>query len=166
MTSLTDLHTELLAYLTASLTGVTVEAFSPEFLERQTTQLPGCWVEMVGIDPEPEFGNQRELSHVMLSWEARILVDPLVATGWTDIKQFAAVVMWALRRWVPQTDGAGPVTLKRAVPDEFKPGLDGFLVWLVEWEQEAYLDFADPAVLAAITRVTVTDTNNQTTVVE
>jgi hypothetical protein len=163
---LTELHTELLAYLSGKLPGVMVEAFSPEFLDRNTTSLPGCWLELVEINPADEFGNPREMSKVSLQWEFRVLVDPLVSTGWTDIKGFALMIMWALRAWVPQTETVGPMTVKRAVPDEFKPLLDGYLVWLIEAEQDAWIDYTEDEVLPTLSRVTVADNHNNTSVIE
>jgi hypothetical protein len=160
---LSDLHTELIDYLTGKMPGVTVAAFTPDIRQQRTLALPACLIELATIEPFSDFGNHRDKSRVYLNFEARLLVDPIVADGWVDLKEFAAVAWWALRDFAPQTAGVGPINLKRAGEDVFKPGLDGFMVWLIEWEQEAYLDFATEQVEPVITKITATDNMGNTT---
>ena len=154
---LSDLHSEIVMYLTGKLPGVTVAAFTPDIRQQRHLALPACLVELATIEPFSDFGNNRDKSRVYLNFEARLLVDPVLADAWVDLKEYAAVAWWALREWTPQTAGIGPINLKRAGEDMFKPGLDGFMVWLIEWEQEAYLDFATEQVEPVITKITTTD---------
>lgn len=163
---ISELHTEIINYLTEKLSGVTVEAFTPAIKTRRITSLPGCLIEMVDIDPFSDFGNARDRSRVYLNFEARLIVDPNLQNGWVDLKEFAAIAWWALREWAPQTANVGPINLKRAGEDAFKPDLDGYLVWVIEWEQEAYLNFTEEDVLPLITRMTFADNHNNTTQVE
>lgn len=160
---LADLHTELIAYLTGKLPGVTVAAYTPDMRTQRTVALPACLVELATIEPFSDFGNSRDRSRAYLNFEARLLIDPILPTGWVDMKEFAALAWWALRDWTPQTVNVGPVNLKRAGEDVFKPGLDGFLVWLIEWEQEAWLDFNPESVDPLVTKITAADNLGNTT---
>lgn len=163
---LSDLHTEIINYLAGKLPGVTVEAYTPEIRTQRVMALPACLIELATIDPYSDFGNHRDKSRVYLNFEARLLVDPNLATGYVDLKEFAAIAWWALREWTPQTPGVGPINIRRAGEDVFKPGLDGFLTWLIEWEQEAFLDFAADEVEPLLTKLTCTDNFEVTTEVE
>lgn len=163
---LSDLHTEIINYLDGKLPGVTVEAYTPEIRTQRVMALPACLIELATIDPYSDFGNHRDKSRVYLNFEARLLVDPNLATGYVDLKEFAAIAWWALREWTPQTPGVGPINIRRAGEDVFKPGLDGFLTWLIEWEQEAFLDFAADEVEPILTKLTCTDNLEVTTEVE
>ncbi|NTU68930.1 MAG: hypothetical protein HGB02_08635 [Chlorobiaceae bacterium] len=163
---LSALHTELIAYLAGKLTGVTVKAFSPEIMTERSVSLPACLIELVDITPFSEFGNRRDRSQVYLNFEARLLVDPILENGYVELKEFAAMAWWALRDWAPQSPNVGPINLKRAGDDAFKPGLDGYLVWLVEWEHEAWLNFADDEVLPLVRKLTVTDQYDDTSEAE
>lgn len=163
---LADLHTEIINYLAGKMPGVTVAAYTPEIRTQRIMNLPACLIELATIDPYSDFGNHRDKSRVYLNFEARLLVDPNLPNGYVDLKEFAAIAWWALREWTPQTIGIGPINLKRAGEDVFKPGLDGFLVWLIEWEQEAYLDFAAEEVLPVLVKLTCTDNFEVTTEVE
>ncbi len=163
---LSELHTEIIDYLTEKLPGVTVEAFTPAIKTRRTIPLPGCLIEMVDIDPFSDFGNARDRSRVYLNFEARLVVDPNIQNGWVDLKEFTAIAWCALRDWTPQTANVGPINLKHAGEDAFKPDLDGYLVWVIEWEQEAYLNFTEEDVFPLVTRMTFADNHNNTTLVE
>lgn len=160
---LAELHTELIEYLNGKLPGVTVAAFTPDIRTTRSLSLPACMVELATIDPFSDFGNRRDKSRVYLNFEARLLVDPNRANGWVELKEFAALAWWAIRDWIPQTTGIGPASLKRAGEDVFKPGLDGFVVWLIEWEQEAFLDFSDDQVEPLLVRITAADNMGNTT---
>ncbi|WP_294348481.1 hypothetical protein [Prosthecochloris sp.] len=156
---LTELHTELIGYLSEKLTGVTVEAFTPAIKTRRATSLPGCLIEMNSIEPSSDFGNARDRSRVYLNFEALILVDPNLPNAWVELKEFAGMAWWALRDWIPQTANLGPINLKHAGEDAFKPDLDGYLVWSIEWEQEAYLNYSEEEVLPLITKITIADSH-------
>lgn len=157
------LHNELIDYLGETLPGVTVEAYTSEFLDRRTTPLPGCVVSLPAFDPDTEFGNCRDISKVLLSWEVRVLVDQTRARSVFEVEAFATVVWWALRRWTPQTANVGPLNMKRAGEDVFRPDPRGYLVWLVEAEQEAYFDFAPEDILPVIASIIATDNFGNTT---
>lgn len=159
---LADLHDEMIAYLGTKLPGVTVAAYTPDLKTQRTLAVPACLVELATIEPFSEFGNRRDRSRVYLNWEIRLLVDSNVAAGWVVLKEFAAVAWWALRDWSAQTSAAGPVNLRRAGEDVFKPNLDGFLVWLIECEQEVYLDFTPEQVLPMVAKITVEDNYGNT----
>lgn len=163
---LAELHAEIITYLGNKLPGVTVEAYTPEIRTQRVMNLPACLIELATIDPYSDFGNHRDKSRVYLNFEARLLVDPNLPNGYVDLKEFAAIAWWALREWTPQTPGIGPISLKRAGEDVFKPGLDGFLTWLIEWEQEAFLDFATDDVFPILTKLTTYDNFGVTTEVE
>lgn len=154
---LADLHTEIINYLTEKLPGVTVEAYTPEFLSRRSTPLPGCLIELPAFDPELDFGNRRDISKVLLNLEARLIVDPNRQNSVYEIETFAAIVWWALRDWVSETPKIGPIRMKHAGEDVFKPDPRGYLAWLVEWEHEAYLDFSDEEILPLLKKLTAQD---------
>ena len=154
---LSALHAEILTYLATKLPGVHVEAYTPDFRTRRHMNLPALLIELDTIEPFSDFGNSRDRSRVYLNFAARVLVDPNLPTGWVDLKEFAAIAWWALRDWTPQTTNVGPINLKHAGEDFFKPGLEGFMVWLIEWEQEAWLDFNPDVVEPLVSKITAND---------
>lgn len=160
---LIELHEELIAYLSEKLPGVQVAALTPDLRIWRSMALPSCLVELASISPFEEPGNRRDRSRVYLNFEARLIVDPNRANGWVELKDFSAVIWSVLRKWGPQTVCSGPVNLKRAGEDAFlmsltsRPGLEGYLVWLIEWEQEAYLDFSEEEILPLLHRLTLID---------
>lgn len=161
-----DLYTELVAYLTEKLPGVAVEELTPEFQTRKKVSFPSCLVELSEIAPDFEFGNQREICKVNLNFQARIIVDPNRRRSSVELQELALLAFWAIRNWVPQTENVGPTTMKPAAEDAFKPTLAGFYTWLIEWEHEVWLNFADAEVLTLIKKITATDNFENTTEVE
>lgn len=159
-------NSELIDYLAEKLPGIAVEAYHPSFRTRKKNPLPACWVELATISPHPDRRgfNDRALAHVLLTFEARFIADP--AAGWIDVQQAALVAWWALHGWVPQTDGVGPVAVKQSMEDVFRPNLNGYLVWMVEFEQEAFLDFADPEVITLLRKLTIEDNFGDKTEIE
>jgi len=152
-----ELHAEIVEYLTDNLPGVSVEEFSPNLRTRRSITTPACFVEMDEIKPIDEFGNVTDYSRVNFRFSAILVVKAGDEKSWTRLKEYASIVIWTLRKWIPQTTNVEQPNVLGADEEVFKPFLDGYLCWVVRWEQEAYLNYDEEDVLPALQRLTFND---------
>ena len=132
--SLAQLHTAIVSGLRAKLDGVpTVEAYP--VLQRRIG-LPAVLVELAEMEPGNDPGNGA--TALIGRFQARAIVDPNAAQADLQVRELAARVAVALTH---ETWGL-PITMASLVQigdDAFKPELDGYLVWVVEWTHEFHL---------------------------
>lgn len=132
--SLAQLHNAIVNGLRAKLDGVpTVEAYP--VLQRRIG-LPAVLVELAEMEPGDDPGNGA--TALIGRFHARAIVDPNAAQADLQVRELAARVAVALTH---QTWGL-PITMASLVQigdDAFKPELDGYLVWVVEWTHEFHL---------------------------
>ena len=132
--SLAQLHTAIVNSLRAKLAGVpTVEAYP--VLQRRIG-LPAVLVELAEMDPDDDPGTGA--TALIGRFQARAIVDPNAAQADLQVRELAARVAVALTH---ETWGL-PITMANLVQigdDAFKPELDGYLVWVVEWTHAFHL---------------------------
>ncbi|WP_240462200.1 hypothetical protein [Burkholderia sp. Nafp2/4-1b] len=95
---------------------------------------PFIALELAELEPGQDDGTGRV--PLIARMQARIVVDPLVDGAELQVRELAARVLAAVHgtTWdLPITPGR---QVGSAVDDPFRPELDTYLVWLVEWVHE------------------------------
>lgn len=153
---LDSLHTAIIARLTADLAGVYCAAYPK--LERTIT-LPAVLVELDELEPD-DFGN--EPFDCQARCTAYCIYDPTATNAELEVRNLAATV--AVR--VSQEADFGIEVAKKAEvlrvgEDSFKPELDGYLVWAVEFQVGIHIGedvwAANPADGVSVITITVGD---------
>lgn len=157
---LDSLHTAIIARLSADLSGVYCAAY-PKLQHRVT--LPAVLVELDELEPD-DFGEDAAFD-CLARFTAYCIYDPNATDAELAVRNLAATV--AVR--VSQEEDFGidvaqSAEVLRVGPDDFRPELDGYLVWSVEFQigisiGEA-LWSANPADGVSVVTITVGDLNN------
>ncbi|ASL45122.1 hypothetical protein bAD24_I16735 [Burkholderia sp. AD24] len=128
---LTTLHDAMIAGLRARLPDITPIDAYPRIGKRIPT--PSIAVELSEMEPGHDPGTGQ--TSLIGRFQARAIVDPLDPHADLAVRRLAARIACAVHG---ETWGA-PVTPAKLVQigdDPFKPELDAYLVWLVEWTHE------------------------------
>jgi hypothetical protein len=114
----------------ADVTGLTVEDY-PDVQRRVT--LPAVLIELSEFEPNDDAGTG-ELD-VWGHFEARCVFDPNAAGAQRAVRALAMQVANAANReqW---GQPVSPAEILDVAEDGFKPDLDGYLVWRVEWRHK------------------------------
>ncbi|UJQ20822.1 hypothetical protein L2227_06685 [Wolbachia endosymbiont of Delia radicum] len=98
---------------------------------------PAVFVELVSLEPGKDPGTE-ELA-LRARFEARIVVDGTVEDSQVVVRSLAAEVARVVNKntWDVKNVSAGEFI--SAGGDDFKPELDAYLVWLVEWTHELHI---------------------------
>ena len=157
---LDQIHTDIIARLAPDLSAQglqTLEAY-PEL--QRSVALPAVLLELSELAPD-------DFSDATVGFQARFtaycIVDPIPDTADMDVRNLAAEVA---TRIIQEQDFGNAAVMERAEvlsigPNEWKPELDGYLVWAVQFSLgvsvgEGYWRF-DPAPGVAVTTITVGD---------
>jgi len=142
MTTLVECADALVEKLRAAMPDVPViTADAPPHTQRSLL-VPAVYLEIDSIEPMQAAGDARLLADVR--WQARCLADPNQPRAHLLVRALAARVAVALhdiRRPVP---GHGHIRLINAADDGFRPEMDGYLVWVVEFSMELALGELEP----------------------
>jgi hypothetical protein len=156
---LSTLHTTIVARLTPDLPGVSVAAYPK--LERRVT-LPAVLVDLEELEPD-DFGEGA--FDCWARFTAYCICDPNAAGADLAVRNLAATV--AVR--IKQEEDFGTTVERQAevlrvAPDAFRPDLDGYLVWAVEFRIGLALGetvwSANPAAGVSVATITVGDLNS------
>lgn len=134
--TLTELHVAIIAGLKSALPDVpTIEAYP---VIQRRIRLPAVVLELSEIEPGSDPGTGQVA--VVGRFQARCIVDPVIAGADMVVREMAAAVILALQyqMW-GITEDVAPARFLQAGDDGFKPNLDGYLVWMVEWHQEFHI---------------------------
>lgn len=102
---------------------------------------PCIVIEMSEMEPGHAPGTGR--TPLIGRFQARVIVDPLVVAAELSVRELAARVAKAIHFQTWQLS-VTPAKLVMVAEDPFKPHLDTYLVWLVEWTHEFDLGDAVP----------------------
>lgn len=132
--NLAQLHTAIVAGLQSKLTGMaTVEAY-PAIQRR--INIPAVLVELSEIDAGSDPGTNE--TALIGHFQARAVIDPNPVDAYMQVRELAARIAVAITH---ETWGLeiGISKLLQVGEDAFKPELDGYLCWMVEWTHEFHL---------------------------
>jgi len=146
MTTLIDCADALADKLRAALPDIpTISADTPP-QTRRSLRVPAVYLEIDSIEPMQENGDARLLADVR--WQARCLVDPTLPRADLLVRALAArvaVTLHEIRRPIP---GHGHIRLLNAADDAFRPEVEGYIVWVVEFGLELALGQLEPPGIA------------------
>lgn len=130
---LTDLHTAVVAHLSADVLGLQTCAAYPDL--QGSVPIPAVLVE-TGDNIEPAKDAGTEQLSLTTRWKAYCIYDPSQANADLEVRNLAVTV--ALSVYLASRFGqpVGPAKIVFIGEDGFKPELDGYLVWAVEWEHD------------------------------
>jgi hypothetical protein len=132
--TVSSLHAAIIDGLRGKLAGIPfVEAYP--VLSRRVT-LPAVLVELAELEPGTDPGTGE--TAVIGRFQARAIVDPTQAQAHLQVRELAARIVVAImhENWgLP----IAPAQLVQAGEDAFRPELDSYLVWVVEWAHEFHL---------------------------
>lgn len=135
-----ELHQALLDRLTAALPGVPCVAY-PRLDGRLT--LPAAVLELTGmqrVDGQPGTGQ----TAIDCDFTLTLIAAPEQPDAALALRTLAARAMHALdRSFRPLPGRAGHVRAARADEGDFRPELDGYIVWAVEFSIELYIGEAE-----------------------
>lgn len=132
--SLDQLYRAVEHHLCTHLPGVQAVTAWPNISDR--VLLPAVFLELAEIEPGTDIGTGE--TSLVCKFEARIIVDPIKPHHHQQAVQLATQLAVLLRA---QTWGleVEPAEFVQALQDWTQPQLDGYTVWLVEWNQQIYL---------------------------
>lgn len=138
--NLAQLHAPIVDGLRAKLAGVpTVEAYPAT---QRRIRLPAVLIELAEMEPGTDPGTGE--TALVGRFQARAIVDPSQAGADLVVRELAARIAVGLTHatWGLEIT---PAQLVQIGEDSFKPELDAYLVWVVEWTHEFHLgDMAWP----------------------
>lgn len=132
--NLAQLHTAIVAGMRAKLSGVpTVDAYP---VIQRRIHLPAVLVELAEMEPGTDPGTGQ--TALIGRFQARAIVDPNQPGADLVVRELAARIAVAITHetWGQEITVAQLVQIGE---DAFKPELDGYLVWVVEWTHEFHL---------------------------
>ncbi|NMX26606.1 hypothetical protein HBO14_08700 [Pseudomonas sp. WS 5406] len=132
--SLDQLYQAIEQHLQAHLPGVQTVAAWPNIEDH--IPLPAVFLEMAEIEPGADIGTGE--TTMVCKFEARIIVDPIQVDHHRQVVQLVTqlIVLLRAQNWGLEIECAEFI---QAVQDWTRPELDGYTVWLVEWNQTIYL---------------------------
>lgn len=132
--NLAQLHAAIVAGLRAKLNGVpTVDAYP---VIQRRIHLPAVLVELAEMEPGDDPGSGE--TALIGRFQARAIIDPIQANADMQVRELAARIAVAITHetWGQEI---GIAKLVQIGEDAFKPELDGYMVWVVEWTHEFHL---------------------------
>lgn len=132
--NLEQLHDAIVAGLRVKLAGVpTVDAYP--VIERRI-HLPAALVELAEMEPGTDPGTGE--TALIGRFQARAIVDPNAQNADMMVRELSARIAVAITHETWGLD-VGVAQLVQIGEDAFKPELDGYIVWVVEWTHEFHL---------------------------
>jgi len=130
---LTNLHNAIVAHLLANVAGVQSCEGYPELDGDAGIKIPGILIE-TDSTIEPGINDGTERLCLTTRWRAYCLYDPNSPNADLEVRNFAITV--ALTIFLASRFGqpVQPAKITFIGEDGFKPELDSYLVWVVEWE--------------------------------
>ena len=132
--NLAQLHAAIITGLRAKLTGIsTVDAYP---VIQRSMEIPAVLIELSEMDngTDPGTGGIALIGH----FQARAVVDPNLSDAYMQVRELAARIAVAIQHetWGLEISVS---KLLQIGEDAFKPELDGYLCWMVEWTHEFHL---------------------------
>lgn len=130
--SLDQLYEAIEQHLQDQLPGIQGATFWPDLSAETTIPTPVVLLELAEMEPGQDIGTGE--TSLVCKFEARIVVDSISLDPQRQAVQLASQLAVLLRGqcWGLEVECAEFV---RSTQDWTKPELDGYFVWLVEWDQ-------------------------------
>lgn len=130
-----DLHNAICTTLKREISSIQTCEIYPAI--RKELVAPAVFVELVSLEPGKDPGTE-ELA-LKARFEARIVIDSTIENAAIIVRSLAAEVARVVNKntWDVENVSAGEFI--SAGGDDFRPELDAYLVWMVEWVHEVHL---------------------------
>ncbi|WP_322999962.1 hypothetical protein [Castellaniella sp.] len=142
MTTIADFADALIDRLRPALDDIPTISADPPPRKHSSLRVPAIYVEIDDFESLSEAGDTRLLTDVR--WMAHCIVDPTLPRADLALRSMAARVAVALHEIRRPVPGHGHIRLARAGEDAFRPALDGYLCWVVEFNIEIALGELEP----------------------
>jgi len=142
MTTLIECADALVEKLRAAMPDIPVITADAPPQTQRALRVPAVYLEIDSIEPLQEAGDTRLLAD--LRWQARCLVDPNLPRADLLVRALAARVAVALHEIRRPIPGHGHIRLVNATDDAFRPEVDSYIVWVVEFNMELALGELEP----------------------
>ncbi|MFP3027743.1 MAG: hypothetical protein ACEY3L_16405 [Wolbachia sp.] len=130
-----DLHQKICTTLKEEIPAIqTCEVYRAV---RREIIAPAVFVELVSLEPGKDPGTE-ELA-LRGRFEARVIVDGTVEDSSVVVRSLAAEVARVVSKNTWNVKNIAPGEFLSAEVDNFRPELDAYLVWLVEWAHEMHV---------------------------
>jgi hypothetical protein len=98
---------------------------------------PAVFVELASLEPGKDAGTE-ELA-LRARFEARVIIDSTIENASIVVRSLASEVARVVNRNTWNVKNISPDEFTSAEMDGFRPELDAYLVWLVDWVHEVHL---------------------------
>ncbi|WP_264719173.1 hypothetical protein [Wolbachia endosymbiont (group A) of Lasioglossum morio] len=129
-----DLHQKICTMLKEEIPAIQTCEVYPAI--RKELVAPAVFVELSSLEQGKDPGTE-ELA-LRARFEARIVVDGTVEDSSVVVRSLAAEVARVVNKNTWNLKNIAPGEFLSAGGDDFKPELDAYLVWLVEWVHELH----------------------------
>lgn len=129
-----NLHNAICTTLKAEIPAIQTCEVYPAI--RTTITAPAIFVELSSLEPGKDAGTE-ELA-MRARFEARIIIDSTIENAAIVVRSLAAEVARVINRNTFNMN-VSPAEFISAEVDEFRPELDAYLVWMVEWIHEIHV---------------------------
>ncbi|MFT4314334.1 MAG: hypothetical protein AB3P11_04515 [Wolbachia pipientis] len=130
-----DLHQAICTKLKEEISAIQTCEIYPSI--RKELLAPAVFVELSGFEKGHDPGTE-ELA-MKARFEARIVVDGTVENSSLVVRSLAAEVARVVNKNTWNVKNVSPGEFISAEIDGFRPELDAYLVWLVEWSHQLHL---------------------------
>lgn len=141
--TLTDIVDATVAKLRAAMPDVPTIEGDPPHQSQRAIRVPAVYIEISELEPVSNPGDGR--ISVDARFEARCIVDPNGSRSHLAVRELASRVVRALQEIRRPVAGHGHIRIERAGDEMFRPKMDGYEVWVVEYGVEVYLGELEPA---------------------
>jgi len=142
MTTLIDCADALAGRLRAALPDIPVISADPPPQGPRSLRVPAVYLDMDSIETMRPSGDARMLTDVR--WQARCLVSANEARADWMVRALAVRVAQTLLDICRPLPGHGHIHMLTASDDAFRPEVDGYKVWVVEFAVEMALGELEP----------------------
>ncbi len=133
MSVITDLHNAILAEITSKIAGIETSGFYPKL--RTAIKTPAVFIDLASMEPGADPGTG-ELA-LIARFEARVVVGSS-DNACLQVRELATEVARIINKnnFGLNVKAAALVSI---APDHFRPEIDAFEIWLVEWQNEIHI---------------------------
>ena len=132
--NLKDLHDKICTTLKKEISAIQTCEVYPAI--RKELVAPAVFIELSSLEQGKDPGTE-ELA-LKARFEARIVVDGIVEDSSLVVRSLAAEVARVVNKNTWEKN-VSPAEFLSAEPDGFRPELDAYLVWMVDWSHQLHL---------------------------
>ncbi|WP_264704626.1 hypothetical protein [Wolbachia endosymbiont (group B) of Apotomis betuletana] len=132
--NLKDLHDKICTTLKREIPAIQTCEIYPSI--RKELLAPAVFVELASLEPGKDPGTEQLA--LKARFEARIVVDSTIENAPLIVRSLAAEVARVVNKNTWEKN-VSPAEFLSAEPDGFRPELDAYLVWMVDWSHQLHL---------------------------